>query len=77
MRPISAPVPATRFRRMRRSAALRALAQENHLSVGDLIWPVFVRDGVDVVEPVASMPGVNRLSVDRVVKAAEDAAALG
>ena len=62
---------------MRRSAALRALAQETYLAVGDLIWPVFVRDGVDVVEPIASMPGVNRLSVDRVVKAAEDAAALG
>jgi porphobilinogen synthase len=62
---------------MRRSAALRALAQENYLAVGDLIWPVFVRDGVDVVEPIASMPGVNRLSVDRVVKAAEEAAALG
>jgi porphobilinogen synthase len=77
MRPISAPVPATRFRRMRRSAALRALAQETYLAVGDLIWPVFLRDGVDVVEPIASMPGVNRLSVDRVVKAAEEAAALG
>jgi porphobilinogen synthase len=77
MRPISAPVPATRFRRMRRSAALRALAQETYLAVGDLIWPVFVRDGVDVVEPIASMPGVNRLSVDRVVKAAEEAASLG
>ncbi len=77
MRPISAPVPATRFRRMRRSAALRALAQETYLAVGDLIWPVFVRDGVDVVEPIASMPGVNRLSVDRVVKAAEEAAGLG
>ena len=43
----------------------------------DLIWPVFVRDGVKVSEPVASMPGVNRLSVDLVVKAAEEAAALG
>ena len=77
MRPISAPTPATRFRRLRRTPALRALAQENTLSVGDLIWPVFVRDGVDVVEPIASMPGVNRLSLDRVVKAAEEAAALG
>jgi len=77
MRPISAPAPATRLRRLRRTPALRALAQENLLAVGDLIWPVFVRDGVDVVEPIASMPGVNRLSVDRVVKAAEEAAALG
>lgn len=77
MRPISAPTPAMRFRRLRRTPALRALAQENTLSVSDLIWPVFVRDGADVVEPVASMPGVNRLSIDRVVAAAEEAAGLG
>ncbi len=77
MRPISAPFPAARFRRLRQSPALRALSQENTLSVNDLIWPVFVRDGVTVREPVASMPGVNRLSVDLVVKAAEEAAGLG
>ncbi len=77
MRPISAPTPATRFRRMRRTQALRALAQENTMVVGDLIWPVFVRDGVGVAEPIASMPGVNRFSVDRVVAAAEEAADLG
>jgi porphobilinogen synthase len=77
MRPIAAPTPATRFRRLRRSAALRALAQEHTLSVGDLIWPVFVRDGSNLREPIASMPGVNRLSVDLVVKAAEEAAGLG
>ncbi len=77
MQPTFAPFPAQRFRRLRRTPALRALAQENTLSVGDLIWPVFVRDGQDVVEPVASMPGVNRLSVDRVVRAAEEAASLG
>ena len=75
--PTFAAFPATRFRRLRSSAALRDLAQENRLSVKDLIWPMFVRDGVDVVEPVASMPGVNRLSVDRVVAAARDAEALG
>lgn len=77
MRPISAPTPQSRFRRLRSTPALRALVQENTLTVGDLIWPVFVRDGVGVTEPVASMPGVNRLSVDLVVKAAQDAAALG
>lgn len=77
MRPISAPTPATRFRRLRRTPALRALAQETLLSVGDLIWPVFVRDGAGVREPIASMPGVERLSVDLVVKAAEEAAGLG
>ena len=77
MRPTTAAFPAARFRRLRQSPALRALSQENTLSVNDLIWPVFVRDGVGVSEPVASMPGVNRLSVDLVVKAAEEAATLG
>ena len=77
MRPISAPTPATRFRRLRRTAALRALSQETALTVGDLIWPLFVRDGAGVREPVASMPGVERLSVDLIVQAAERAAGLG
>ena len=77
MRPISGPTPITRFRRMRRSPALRALAQENTLSAGDLIWPIFVRDGDGVAEPIASMPGVARLSVDMVVRAAKEAADLG
>ena len=77
MRPTLAPFPATRLRRTRQSAAVRALVQENSLSVGDLIWPVFLCDGTDVVQPVASMPGVNRLSVDRVVQAAREAHALG
>ena len=77
MYPIAAPSPATRFRRLRRTPALRALAQENTLSAGDLIWPVFVRDGVNLREPIASMPGVDRLSIDLVVAAAEDAASLG
>lgn len=77
MRPTQAAYPATRLRRTRQSAAVRALVQENSLSVGDLIWPVFLCDGTDVVQPVASMPGVNRLSVDRVVQAAREAHALG
>ena len=77
MRPISAPYPMSRFRRLRSAAPLRALAQENSLSVNDLIWPVFICDGVGVTQPIASMPGVARRSVDLVVKAAEEAAALG
>ena len=72
-----APFPITRFRRTRQSAQIRALVQENTLTVGDLIWPVFVRDGEGVVEPVSSMPGVNRLSVDKIVEAAREAADLG
>lgn len=77
MRPSQAPFPATRLRRTRATPAIRALVQENTLSVGDLIWPVFVRDGKGVSEPVLSMPGVNRLSVDKVVEAAKEAASLG
>ena len=77
MPPVVAPFPAARLRRLRRSAALRELAQEHRLSVADLIWPVFVREGEGVEEPIASMPGVARLSIDRVVEAARQAADLG
>lgn len=77
MRPTIGQYPATRFRRLRTSDGMRRLAQENALSVNDLIWPLFVRDGINIREPVASMPGVERLSIDQVVAAAETAANLG
>jgi len=77
VQPIFAPFPQSRFRRTRRTAALRALTQENTLTVDDLIWPVFVREGAGPDQPIASMPGVSRLSIDRVVEAAAEAAALG
>ncbi|WP_111734365.1 porphobilinogen synthase [Roseovarius amoyensis] len=77
MRPIQAPFPATRLRRTRQNAAVRALVRQSTLSPGDLIWPLFVRDGEGVEEPVPSMPGVVRRSVDRVVEAVREAAALG
>lgn len=77
MHPFSAPYPIARFRRLRKSAALRDLVQENTLTAGDLIWPVFLRDGVNLSEPIASMPGVNRLTLDLVVRAAAEAATLG
>jgi len=72
-----APYPQTRFRRLRRTPALRSLVRETGLAVSDLIWPIFVREGEDVAEPVPSMPGVERLSIDRAVRAAEEAARLG
>lgn len=72
-----APYPLTRFRRPRATQALRNLVRETEISVNDLIWPVFLRDGEAVVEPVSSMPGVNRLSIDKVVEAAREAADLG
>ncbi|MGC9418237.1 MAG: porphobilinogen synthase, partial [Rhodovulum sp.] len=77
MRPTLAPFPMTRLRRTRRTAALRALTCETTLSVGDLIWPIFIRDGEGIEEPVPSMPGVVRRSIDLAVKAAEEAAGLG
>lgn len=77
MRPTVALFPAARLRRTRQSEAIRALVQENRLSVSDLIWPVFLRDGEGVEEPIESMPGVFRYSVDRVVEAAKMARDLG
>jgi porphobilinogen synthase len=77
MQPISAPFPTSRFRRLRRTAALRALTEETTIGVGDLIWPIFVRDGSGLREPIPSMPGVERLSIDEAVRAAETAAELG
>ncbi|WP_353475181.1 porphobilinogen synthase [Salipiger sp. H15] len=77
MKPVIAAFPATRLRRLRKSPAIRALTQQTLLTPGDFIWPVFVRDGEGIVEPIASMPRVNRLSVDKVVEAAREAHALG
>lgn len=71
------PFPAVRMRRMRRDAFSRALMRETVVRPADLILPVFVREGRDVAEPVASMPGVERLSIDRVVALADQALALG
>jgi porphobilinogen synthase len=77
MRPVQGRFPATRLRRLRASPGIRALVAETALTPGDLIWPIFVRDGEDVEEPVPSMPGVVRRSVDRVAGAAREAAELG
>jgi len=67
----------TRMRRMRRDDFSRRLMRESALSADDLIYPVFVLDGVKRVEPVASMPGVERQSLDRLLRTAERALALG
>ncbi|WP_422000714.1 porphobilinogen synthase [Roseovarius mucosus] len=77
MRPTQAAFPATRLRRTRATPSIRALVAENTLTAGDLIWPLFVRDGDGIEEPVPSMPGVMRRSIDRVVEAAQEAADLG
>lgn len=69
--------PATRLRRNRRDDFSRRLVRENHLSVDDLILPVFVLDGENQREAVHSMPGVERLSVDLLLQEAERWVALG
>ncbi|WP_416908393.1 MAG: porphobilinogen synthase [Polymorphobacter sp.] len=69
--------PATRLRRTRSAAWSRALHRETILTPADLIWPVFVTSGTGVTEPIKTMPGVNRLSVDMLAKAAKEAASLG
>src|ERR1051326_2729637 len=74
---MSARFPATRMRRLRRHEWTRRLVAETALSAADLIWPLFVIDGEKRRDAIASMPGVERLSVDRAVAAAEEAAGLG
>ncbi|MBI1329359.1 MAG: porphobilinogen synthase [Alphaproteobacteria bacterium] len=69
--------PATRMRRLRRHDWTRRMVAESTLSPADFIWPLFVIDGQNRREPIASMPGVERLSVDLVPGAAEEAMKLG
>jgi porphobilinogen synthase len=65
------------MRRMRRDDFSRRLMRESRLGAADLIYPMFVIDGVGVRQPVPSMPGIHRLSVDELVKEAGEAASLG
>ncbi len=69
--------PAVRMRRTRQAAWSRRLVAETTLSAADLIWPLFVVEGANTRVPVASMPGVERLSVDLIVDTAREAADLG
>jgi porphobilinogen synthase len=71
------PFPSVRLRRMRRDAFSRALLRETVLTPADLILPVFVCEGRDTGEPIASMPGVERVSIDRLLRVGETAHALG
>jgi porphobilinogen synthase len=69
--------PVTRARRLRRSERLRDLVRETVLTPNDFIYPLFVCPGRDRIQPVSSMPGVAQLSVDRIVKEAEEVRGLG
>jgi porphobilinogen synthase len=69
--------PATRLRRNRYDNWTRRLVAENKVSVDDLIWPIFIIDGAGQTVPVASMPGVERVTLDRLAAHVEPAAKLG
>ena len=72
-----APFPLARPRRLRRDVFTRNLVRENALSVHDLIYPVFVVEGKKQRQPIASMPGVERLSLDFLLPVAEECVSLG
>ena len=74
---VTAPYPIARFRRTKRSENLRRMVRETTLSTADLIWPVFLTEGEDREDPIPSMPGVARMTIDRVVGAARAAEAQG
>ena len=75
--PILAPFPAHRLRRLRRTAAIRAMVTEVTLSPANLIWPIFVTEVAGAEGPIPSMPGVERLTLDGARRAAETAMELG
>ena len=74
---MTAAYPAIRLRRTRASAWSRALYRETVLTPADLIWPLFVTAGQGVEEPIGSLPGVSRWSIDRISVRAKEALALG
>jgi porphobilinogen synthase len=72
-----APFPALRMRRGRSSPWMRSMLAENRLHPSDFIWPLFICDGRDREEPIASLPGVSRWSIDRLGAKAKEAAKVG
>jgi porphobilinogen synthase len=69
--------PETRMRRLRATHALRGLVQETRLDPADFVYPMFIAHGIDRREPIAAMPGVDRLSIAQAVSEAGEAAELG
>ena len=65
--------PSIRLRRNRKKEWSRRLVQESTLSSNDLIWPIFIREGRNVKEPINTMPGVYRYSIDKLEKLVENA----
>lgn len=69
--------PVVRARRLRSSETMRRLVRENHLTVDDLIYPLFATNGEGVNNPISSMPGVSQLSVDLILKECDEVVKLG
>jgi porphobilinogen synthase len=68
--------PQVRMRRLRSKGWLRDMVQEHHVRASDLIWPAFITEGMNTREPVPSMPGVERLSIDQLLEDIKRAADL-
>ena len=68
--------PSTRLRRLRMKDFSRRMISENHLSINDLIWPIFVCEGNNIANEIKSMPGVFRYSIDSILKELETIANL-
>jgi porphobilinogen synthase len=71
------PFPQTRLRRLRSTRALRGLVRETHLQPADFVYPMFIAHGIDRREPIAAMPGIDRLSIAHAVAEAGEALELG
>jgi len=71
------PFPQTRLRRLRATRALRGLVRETDLTPADFVYPMFIQHGIDRREPIAAMPGVDRLSIAHAVSEAGEALKLG
>ncbi len=71
------PYPVTRLRRLRQNGALRDMFSETILSTKDFIYPLFVVPGKNVNNPISSMPGINQMSIDRIVKECDEVLSLG
>lgn len=74
---VRGPFPSTRMRRLRQTTWVRDLVSETQLTAKDLIWPLFILPGKNASEPVSSLPGVSRHSVDRLVEQAKKAIDVG
>lgn len=77
MLPLARSYPATRLRRLRYSNFLRRLTAETQLSVDHLIYPLFIKEGSQQREPILSMPGISRISIDILLQEAEELVELG